>query len=181
MNPSVLQNQIPIVHRVNISFPFFFRNVMRDILQRHKCLLLHPICDSVVIFHPDAVSQPFSLSVRLTPTCAFFHCVPSRRSLMNSGLCRTPTPTSSSCASAWSTPPPFTTSPRSGSRRSAPATPPRPSSWWAPSRTSCWTSTSSSTWTDPTSSLFWAPGRGAWRRRSGPPTTSSARRSRRRT
>lgn len=137
--------------------------------------LLHPIRDSVIMFHPDTVSQSFSLILLsclwLTLTCAFYLCVPFRRSSMNSGLCPTPTRTSFSCASAWSTPPRFTTSPRSGSRRSGLITRPRPSSLLVLSRTSYWTWTFSSTWTNLMSSLSWAPGLGAWRRRSGPLTT----------
>lgn len=100
---------------------------------------------------------------------------------MSSGLYPMPTRTSSSCASAWSTPPRFTTSPRNGFQWSGLTTRPRPSSLLGPSRTFCWTWTSSSTWTDLMSSQFWAPGPGAWRRRSGPRTTLSVRRSRKRT
>ncbi|XP_061901130.1 rho-related GTP-binding protein RhoV isoform X2 [Entelurus aequoreus] len=103
------------------------------------------------------------------------------QSLTSLGRCPTPTRMSSSCASAWSTPPPSTTSPRNGSPTSAPTTPPRPLYSSARSQTSFWTSTSSSTWTAPTSSLSPALGRRTWRRRSGLPTTLNARRSRRRT
>ena len=112
---------------------------------------------------------------------SFFFSVSFRRSLMNSELCPTPTRTSSSCASAWSTPTRFTTSPRSGCRTSGLTTRPHPSCSSAPSRTSCWTWTSSSTWTDLTSSPSWAPVLAAWRRRSGQRTISSALRSRKRT
>lgn len=132
-------------------------------------------------FPPDKATQPFPLPQLHTDHVLFSFSVHLRRSLTNSGLCPTLTRTSSSCALAWSTPPPSTTSPRSGSRTSARTTRPLPSSWWAPSRTSSWTSTSSSTWTAPTSSPCWARGLAAWRRRSGRPTTWSVRRSRRRT
>lgn len=126
------------------------------------------------------VTQLFQLC-RSTPTVSFLLSVHPRRSLMNSGLCRTLTQTSSFSASAWSTPPPSTTSPRSGSRKSARTTRHLPSSWWAPSQISSWTSMSSSTWTAPTSSLCWAPGLAAWQTRSEQPTMWSVHRSRKRT
>lgn len=108
-------------------------------------------------------------------------CLPRRKSLTSSELCPTPMPTSSSCVSAWSIPTRSTTSPRSGCRTSGPTTRPRPSSSLGLSWTGCWMSTSSSTWTSAKSSRYWAHGPGAWRTRSGPRTTSSARRWRRRT
>lgn len=107
--------------------------------------------------------------------------VPSRKSLMSSGLCLTPTPTSSSSASAWSTPPHFTTSPRSGFQRSGLITHPLPSSWLGLSQTFYWTWMSSSTWTGQMSNRFLAPGHRAWRTRSEPQTILSAPRSHRRT
>lgn len=100
---------------------------------------------------------------------------------MNSEPYPMPTRTFSSCASAWSTPPRFTTLPRSGSQRSGLITRPRPSYSLVLSRTAYWTWTSSSTSTGLMSNQSWAPGHGAWRRRSGLQTTLSVHHSRRRT
>ena len=126
-------------------------------------------------------SSTMSVHSETDTNSCFLSCVPFRRSLMSSELYPMRTRMSSSSASAWSTPPHFTTSPRSGCQRSGLITLPHPSSSLGPSRTSYWTWTSLSTWTDLMSSQFSAPGHGAWRKRSGPQTTLSVRHSRKRT
>ena len=97
-------------------------------------------------------------------------------SLTNSATSATAAPTPCCSASVWSAQPPFKTSGRSGSRKSAAAALSRPSSWWARSATCGRTSKCSSSWR--------GGGRGPCRRRMPEPCrkksglwrTSSARR-----
>lgn len=95
-------------------------------------------------------------------------------SLTSSGLCATPTLTSSSCASVSWVPPPSRTSVRNGCQRFGATVLKPPSSSWGHSRTSEKTSKSSSSWTNAKRSRYLRRRPGCVPRRSKPPPTLSA-------